>query len=360
MTSTRRIRRVRRSAAGVLGVIGCAFVAIAVIGMWAKNDVLDNSRYVSEVSPIVSEPAVQTDLAHAISARVEQSLDIEAVLRKTLPDSIKGSAPALADMADQMISKGIERAIRWPTFATTWSTANRIAHTQLVAILRGNDSAAVSSSSGTEVTLSLRPFLDHVLEGVSTESALDLPSLIDTSKVDLDFVLVRSDKIGTAQTAIRWIDRLGPAAWIIAAFCLIGAILLSRKRIGAAAYCSWGITLANAALLAAAHAGWSSLEGNVDDSGLGVATAKSFASALATPLVDRIRLLLIVSAVVAVVLTVVSRLASRRRHSVLDDLPRPEPVARNTSSATTPLTAASLPSGPPTMERGIDGHGGNQ
>lgn len=321
MTSTRRIRRVRRSAAGVLGVIGCAFVAVAVIGMWAKNDLLNTQHYMSEVGPVVDSPAVQTDLAAAISTRIEQSLDLESVLRSALPKGTKELAPALANGADQLVASATQQLVRSTGFSDAWTSANRVAHQQLVAIVRGHDSAMVSSSSGTAITLSLQPVVDDVLSGVSKKTGLNLSRVVDTSTINLDFVLVRSDTIGTAQTAVKWLDRLGPAAWIAAVICLLGAIALSLRRIGAAAFCAWGIALVNAALLAAAQAGWSALEGNVDDSGLGVTTAKSLAAALASPLVDRIRLLLIASVAVAVVLTAVSRVAARRsrKKSVLDD-----------------------------------------
>ncbi|MGH3213296.1 MAG: hypothetical protein ACRDL9_01795, partial [Trebonia sp.] len=45
--------------ATILIVLGCVLAPIAVVGVWAGNQITDTGRYVATVQPLIDDPAIQ-------------------------------------------------------------------------------------------------------------------------------------------------------------------------------------------------------------------------------------------------------------------------------------------------------------
>jgi len=64
----------------VLIVLGCIIAPVAVIGVWAGNEVSDTGRYVATVEPLIHDPAIQNYLAGQITTQITSHLDITGTI----------------------------------------------------------------------------------------------------------------------------------------------------------------------------------------------------------------------------------------------------------------------------------------
>ena len=250
-----RKRRGRGIATVVLVVVASILFAAAVPGMWARNTVLDTDRYVTLVSDIAEEPAVQARLAERITDATFQSLDVEDRLQSVL-ESI---APRLGALAAP-ITEGVRERIRVRVedllasdrFQELWADVNRVAHDRIVAVLEG-DAEIVRLVDGA-VTLNTLPMVNEVLKGMTglvseiigrdftppeitaetvpseaisrLEAALgvDLPD-------DLGAVQVYdSEELSTVQDAVNLFDTLAWVLVVLWALAFAGALAVSTRK----------------------------------------------------------------------------------------------------------------------------------
>src|SRR5690348_6497029 len=76
--TTPRRKRIgwRAPLATVLIVLGCVLGPVAVLGVWAGNEVSDTGRWVATVEPLIHDPAIQNVLTDKITAEVTSQLDL--------------------------------------------------------------------------------------------------------------------------------------------------------------------------------------------------------------------------------------------------------------------------------------------
>src|SRR5271166_2962589 len=94
---TERRRRVgwRTPVATLLIVIGCLLAPLSVLGVWTANQVSNTSRYVENMAPLASDPAIQRALTDKITNEISSHLNVVG-----LTDAA----------ASQLASKGLTRA----------------------------------------------------------------------------------------------------------------------------------------------------------------------------------------------------------------------------------------------------------
>ena len=63
----------RAPVATVLIVLGCVLAPVAVLGVWAGNEVSDTGRWVATVEPLIHDPAIQNVLTDKITAQITSS-----------------------------------------------------------------------------------------------------------------------------------------------------------------------------------------------------------------------------------------------------------------------------------------------
>src|SRR5215212_11429533 len=63
----------------LLIVLGCVLAPLAGVAVWARNQVTDTDRYVTTVTPLASDPAIQQAITDQITAQVFTYIDIQAL-----------------------------------------------------------------------------------------------------------------------------------------------------------------------------------------------------------------------------------------------------------------------------------------
>ena len=69
----------RPTIAALLVVIAALCAPAAVVARWARDEVSDTDRYVATVTPLASDPAVQSAVINRITTEIFTRVDVQAV-----------------------------------------------------------------------------------------------------------------------------------------------------------------------------------------------------------------------------------------------------------------------------------------
>ncbi len=222
-------RKRRRRLSITLAVFTAILLPLSITTLWTKNLLLNTDKYVETVSPLASDPAIQSAVATGLTSQVIEALDLETFVEDLLPEEAQPLAGFIAVGGDNLVATLADKAVKSEQFETVWVEANRAAHEKLVVLLTGGSTDLVGTAGG-EVTLSLEALLDTVLGGVEDFTGIDLAGLVPGGVIESEFVLFQSEELADIQTAVKWFDRI---AWfLVIAFvaCLLGAIFLAEDR----------------------------------------------------------------------------------------------------------------------------------
>lgn len=162
----------RAPVATVLIVIGCVLAPVSVMGIWVANQVSSTDRYVATVEPLIHQPPVQNALTDKITTAIMSHLNV-AGATNTAADALSSQgltrvstllrsfAPSLVSAITGFIHGQVHKIVTGPAIARLWVQTNRIAHTQLVEALSGQNSGNVRVVNG-QVTINLGPYIDQV------------------------------------------------------------------------------------------------------------------------------------------------------------------------------------------------------
>src|SRR5829696_4854497 len=166
-------QRWRSIVAVLLIVLGCVLAPLAGVAVWARNQVTNSDRYVTTVTPLASDPAIQQAITDQITAQVFTYVDVQALTTQVvdalsarvegrgLPPqtaaALQGLAGPVANGVQGFVRTQVERIVQSQAFEDAWVQANRAAHEALVKALTGEGGGSVTIENDA-VTLNLAPF----------------------------------------------------------------------------------------------------------------------------------------------------------------------------------------------------------
>jgi hypothetical protein len=215
--TTKRRLGWRGPIAVLLIVLGCVLAPISVLSVWTAKQISNTDRYVANVAPLISEPAVQSALTDKISAAVSQQVDVQRVATQaaaqlshrgltrlgTLLANFSGS---IAGAVDGLIHSTVAKIVRRPLVRNLWIQGNRAAHTQLVNALAGRNSA-LSLSNG-KVVIELGPVIGKVKARLSARGltlVTRLPPINPTFPLFSAKYLVQARSAYRLLTTLKWV-----------------------------------------------------------------------------------------------------------------------------------------------------------
>ena len=222
--SPTRAPRWRRILVAVLVVIGCVLAPISVIGLWARNTMLDTDQYVDTIGPLAKDPAIQKALSERVSHRLVTSVDIKGEIATAVP-RLESIAPAIASGVETFVREATLRIAQSDRFQTLWENVNRRAHSQVVAVLEGEGTKTVQTRNG-QVVLNVGPLLDQVKKRLDDRGI----TVFDNVETKAQFVLFDSDQLTKAQSGVRLLKRVTYLLPILALLAFAAAIALSPNR----------------------------------------------------------------------------------------------------------------------------------
>jgi hypothetical protein len=231
-----RRQRWRSMVATLLIVIGCILAPLSVVAVWTKNLVTDTDRYVTTVAPLASDPAIQNAVADKVTAEIFTHLDVAGVTNQAV-DALaeRGLPPLIARQLhalSQPLANGVQGFVRdevgkvvaSDAFANAWLTANRAAHSALVAAMTGETREGVTVENDT-VSINLGPIIQEVKQRL-IDRGFELASRIPN--VNPSFVLVQSDYIAQARGAFNLLNAIGNWLPVVALFLLAIGVYVAK------------------------------------------------------------------------------------------------------------------------------------
>ncbi|GAA5025412.1 hypothetical protein ACFQRL_12990 [Microbacterium fluvii] len=220
-------------------VIASILVPVAIVGAWARLQLVDEDAFVATLAPIASDPAVQSMVVDETMEAIGAQVDFGELTSNVFDGiaSIEGMPPAAVSalgLLEQPAAQGLEnlvqttvtRVVESDAFVDVWATATRGAHRAVTAAATyDNQGAVVITDEGLGIQLGV--IVDQVKQRL-TERGIGIASLIPA----VDRVVIIGT--GSALVAIQTIYTIATLVGLWLPFlCLalfLAGILVARRR----------------------------------------------------------------------------------------------------------------------------------
>jgi hypothetical protein len=215
----------------VLVVLASVLAFLAIFTSWIDRQALDTDEWVDTSGKLLEDQAISDAVATYSVDQLYANVDVARLLKKRLPDDLEPVASPAAAGLRGLATGAAKRAFQSPRAQTLWQDANRVAHSQLVAILE-DKSEAISSQNG-KVVLNLQPIVFQLADrlGLKKQVTNAIEKGQATGRLKPGFgqlEIADSDQLDTAQTftkvlrGLAWLFSLGSLALFGVAAYLAG------------------------------------------------------------------------------------------------------------------------------------------
>lgn len=233
---------------GTLGVITCIVITLSASALWVHQVALNTDRYVTVVTRVATNPEVVDSVSGRLADQIVVQFDIPQLVKPLIRNWIQEQIGAFMDTE---------------VFSEAWGAANRLAHTAVVALLRGD--SRLDSTDG-ELTIGVLPVvivgLERLQEVGLIPDDVDLPDPSDVQASDVilgvlsdrlgidvpsDFgqvPLVRMSRLETARQLVKTFDLITVASLLLAVVLTALTVWLARNRRRAVVYLGLGTAVA--------------------------------------------------------------------------------------------------------------------
>jgi hypothetical protein len=221
----------------VLIVLGCVIAPVAVLGVWAGNEVSNTNRWVATVEPLIHDPAIQNVLTDKITNVITSQLNLNGTISSAsaqlnskgltrISSLLTTFGPQITSAVVGFIHSTVHTVITSPAVAKIWVQVNTTAHQAVVKVLSGQGNGAISTSNG-QIVLNLGPFIAVVKQDL-VEHGFSLANNIPP--VSPTLALFQANDLGKAQAGYRLITTLKIVLPILALLLLAGGVYAARRR----------------------------------------------------------------------------------------------------------------------------------
>ncbi|WP_345982628.1 hypothetical protein [Streptomyces sp. DSS69] len=162
----------------VLIVLLTALVPFSALSAWVDLEIDDTDRYVAAVSPLSSDPAVQSTVTELITDKAMEQIDL-GPLQETVRDFLHETVRSFTSTE---------------AFANAWDTANRTAHEAVTVALDGD--------SGEAVTIDLGPVIQQVKQDL-VNRGVPFADQIPVQRTEI--TVIGADRADTLRDSFHWL-----------------------------------------------------------------------------------------------------------------------------------------------------------
>ncbi|MFJ4969555.1 hypothetical protein [Streptomyces sp. NPDC088755] len=193
----------------VLLVLLAVLVPFSVLSAWVDLEIDDTDRYVAAVSPLSSDPAVQSTVTDLITDEAMQQIDLGP----------------LQDTVRDFLHETVRSFTTTEAFGNAWDTANRTAHEAVTAALDGD--------SGEAVTIDLAPVIEQVKRDL-VRQGVPFADQIPVQRTEI--TVIGADRADTLRDSFRWLRycSIWPAVATLVLLVLVVGIATVRGGLPAA------------------------------------------------------------------------------------------------------------------------------
>jgi hypothetical protein len=222
MASTQPPEMRHRVAVRVIVVLATILAFLAIFTSWVDQQALDTNEWVHTSGRLLEDKEISDAVATYSVDQLYANVNVTRLIKKRLPDDLQQLASPASAGIREIATRAAMRAFQSQRVQNLWQDANRVAHTQLVAILE-DKSQAISSQNG-KVVLDLKPIVYQLADrlGFKKEVANAVAKGEETGNLKPGFgqlQIADSQELDTARTVAKILNGL---AW----FFTIGSLAL--------------------------------------------------------------------------------------------------------------------------------------
>ncbi len=220
----------------MLIVLGCVLAPVSVLAVWTSNQISNTDKYVANVAPLITEPAVRSALTDKITKAVTNQIDVQGITTQVaaqldsrgltrLGSLLSSFSGSIASGVNGLIHSTVAKIVASPRIQRLWIQGNRLVHRQLVLALEGKKSA-VAVSNG-QVVIGLAPVIDQVKHNLASRGLTIVNKL---PPINPTFPLFSAKYLVKAQSLYRLLKTLRWVLPILALLCLGAGIYVARRH----------------------------------------------------------------------------------------------------------------------------------
>jgi hypothetical protein len=213
----------------LLLALGTLLTPITFTALFVHTQISNTGRYVQNIKPLASDPAIQAYVADQVTTSLFNQVDIDSYVRDALPPRAERLVGPLTSALRGFVQNATLRVLQSPQFRKLWAQANRVAHAQLVDVLTGNGKSAITTSSNGQVTVDLSAVTSQVTKQLHA-SGIDLFSHLPIVTIGGKITVFRSKELYKARQATDVLNVLAFVLPFVVVACFGGAILLSHNK----------------------------------------------------------------------------------------------------------------------------------
>jgi hypothetical protein len=211
----------RKAVIGVIFALAILSLFAAVLATWVRRQALDTNNWTNTSSRLLADQKIQAAIGGYLVNELFTRVDVAGEIRSALPPAGQAlaspAAGGLREVADRLAPQMLAR----PRVQDAWTTANRVAHKQLLKVLNGGGNN-VSTANG-QVTLNLHNLVNELASTVGIGAVANkLPP--DAGQL----VIMKSDQLKTAQDAASAVHHLSIIFTVLAFGLFALAVYLGR------------------------------------------------------------------------------------------------------------------------------------
>ncbi len=221
----------------LLIVLGCIIAPVAVIGVWAGDEVSNTGVWTATVEPLIHEPAIQNVLTDKITDQVTSRLNLTGTINQAsaqlnskgltrISSLLTTFGPQITSAVTGFIRSTVHSVVSSQAAARIWVQVATITHQAMVKLLSGQGNGPITASNG-QITVNLGPFIAEVKQDLVAKGfklASNIPPVSPT------LALFQAKDLGKAQAAYRLITTLKIVLPILALVLLGAGVYAARGR----------------------------------------------------------------------------------------------------------------------------------
>jgi hypothetical protein len=229
-------------------VAGIVFAPVAFVAHHTVVLATDTDRVAGALEPLLETPAVQTALVGSLTGPLEDFLTTDDILQRIadsaglgievpglLDDALTALLQPLVDRTLEQVRAGIGQIIASEPFARSWRQIVADTHTEMSELLTGD-----SYTPGSELALSLRPFLADIQNGL-VDRGFDF--LATTPLPNVRVTVLSADAVESLRGGVQAAAVIDPWALALSGALLAAGIVTSTRRKTAWAVAGGGVAL---------------------------------------------------------------------------------------------------------------------
>lgn len=224
---SRQSRNVRTIIGVVMLFIAGVSATFGAASFWTANQILDQDTWVATSKAIVDNPAVQKDVANALSTEIVDAVGVDEIVASVLPGPLSALSGTVTQRVIDLLSVATIQVVKTDVFVNVWEAAIRATHDEFVHAVDGSTRYLSIDSDG--LSLDLGASLGEINQQLNARGITVLNN-VDLTSINLKILLVDAPGIDRIRT---WVHILRVGAIVFPAVAVVVAIaglVLARRR----------------------------------------------------------------------------------------------------------------------------------